>query len=87
MFVLIKGNLQGATKSSQKSGNKLKINKKSFLDSFKAILKAQNNESLDKLNYCEAKKLSTNFNSAADQFYLIYKGWIRTDPEKYYKFQ
>ena len=87
MFVLIKGNLQGATKSSKKSGNKLKINKKSFLDSFKSILNAQNQEVLEKLNYLEAKKLSSNFNSAADQFYLIYKGWIRTDPEKYYKFK
>jgi hypothetical protein len=87
LFVLIKGNLQGATKSSQKSGNKLKINKKSFLDSFKSILKAQNQEVLENLNYFEAKNLSSNFNSAAGQFYLIYKGWIRTDPEKYYKFQ
>lgn len=92
MFVLVKGNLQGAVKNPKKSANnknKLCINKKSFLESFREILKATKSTQKideDSFTYLEAKQLSTNFNLAADQFYDVYKGWIRTDPNKYYSF-
>lgn len=84
--MLVKGNLQGSVKNPKKpTPNKLAINKKSFLDSFKTILKLIKPES-DELDYSEAKKLSDKFNKASGQFFTIYKDWIKTDPEKYYKF-
>ena len=90
LFVLVKGYLQGAVKNPKKAStkNKLQINKKSFLDSFKTIMKLFNNEKIfsDTLNYAETKNLNQNYNLALKQFYSIYKGWIKTDPNKYYQF-
>ena len=96
LFVLVKGNLQGAVKNPKKScniKNKLSICKSSFLESFKFILnKTTTQTTIDKidyenLNYLKAKNLSTDFKLSTEKFYSIYKGWIRTDPNKYYVFK
>lgn len=89
LFVLVKGNLQGATKNSKNSKNrcKLPICKKSFLESFQAIFFNQGVQTdLEKMKYSEAKKLNLEYNRVADEFYKVHKDWIRTDQSKYYAF-
>jgi len=93
LFVLVKGNLQGAVKNPKKGAsiqNKLSICKKSFLESFRVILNELtpiNKTIYENLSYLEAKNLNTSYKLAAEKFYSIYKGWIRTDPNKYYIFK
>ena len=86
LFVLIKGNLQGATKAVGKNlmvkkPSRLRICKKSFLESYK-ILFNDNEE----LSYLKAKNKSVKYNRSAAEFFKIHTDWIKTDQEKYYKF-
>jgi hypothetical protein len=89
LFVLVKGNLQGATKAAS-SKNLISISKKSFLNSFKTIYQnyqpQEQEENIKSLNYMQAKQLATDYNTSSSQFYSVYKDWLRSDQEKYYKF-
>lgn len=90
MFVLVKGNLQGATKNPKVSKNKpesgslskLRISKRSFLESFQLIT-----DSSELLTYSVAKNQGIRYRKAGDQFYKIHKDWIRTNQEQYYQFK
>lgn len=88
MFVLVKGNLQGATKNPKVPKNKpagsltkLRISKRSFLESFQLIT-----DNLE-LTYSEAKDQGIGYRKAGDEFYKVHKDWIRTNQEKHYQFK
>lgn len=86
-FVLVKGNLQGAIKKPSKNANlslkpsRLRICKKSFLESFKLI-----KDEYKLLKYSGVKKLDNDYVKSGNEFYKVYKDWIRTDQDKYYQF-
>jgi hypothetical protein len=88
MFILVKGDLQGITKSSKLHSNssRIPINKSSFFNSFKNIHnKIANKSEIE--SYNQAKDLSTNYNQACEVFYDLYKDWLRIDRNKYYQFK
>ena len=92
--MLVKGDLQGATKSkkSRTASNCAPISKLCFFDKFKTILKSCFS-SLDedyflKLKYINLKKSSFDYLNGLSAFHSnqFYKDWIRTDQNKYYLF-
>jgi len=87
MFVLVKGNLQGAGKKIT-SKNFPPICKFGFLESFAKIYeKIDPNKDSKNLKYSQAKNLDNEYNQSASQFYQVFSDWIRTDGSKYYEFK
>ena len=83
MFVLVKGNLQGATKTAPKSKKFIPICKRALFLNYKHLTHLRQEEAL---NYEDTKKLATDYNKSAEEFYKIFKDWLRTDQKKFYQF-
>ena len=83
-FVLVKGNLQGATKNPKpsKKPSRLRISKKSFLESCKLLI----NKWTPEMTYSDVKNSCLDYLESSQEFYKVHKDWIRTDHDKYYQF-
>ena len=96
LFVLCKGNLQGATKSAKKSGSVVPpISKLNFLRMFKSVRAAillsdvLQSEEMKTLSYAECKRLAIDYERGLDAFHKAppWSDWLRTDANKYYVFK
>jgi hypothetical protein len=93
LFVLVKGNLQGASTKLNSKGKKNQnyppISKQSFLRYFHDIHKKatpQQDANTDSLSYLAAKTQALDYNKASEEFFSVYRNWLRIDREKYYNF-
>lgn len=83
LFVLVKGNLQGANPKKKNKSNLPPICKQVFLDSFKTLYIADDKQPM---SYSTLKASASEYSKAADEFYRVYKDWLRIDRDKYYNF-
>jgi hypothetical protein len=92
LFVLVKGNLQGASTKPNSKGKKSQnyppISKQNFLKYFQKIYTKMSSQNLDSvsMSYLCAKEYASNYHIASGEFFKVYKDWLRIDREKYYTF-